>query len=315
MESLNKLYQILIEEDSVNSTIRSYKSEMSMIVVKSLIPDQDSFGVRINYERYLKELDIWASYRNTYNSNLKEIKKISINNYFKEDDSIFFRVIPILIANKNLAIIEDEIIKNMIFTTGNLNSILYNLTIMYIFYYYLNGYDDIYENVKDKVINMSQNNFFNDYGRYYRVNLDSLDMKYKIEFEKIKVDILSSFTTFKSKCLSMEELIGVLEGKNNNLVTTEAKVFARLLEEDSEARVEPVHIDFSNYLMNLREGKISPESLYIKDYIMPDIFQFNQGESFFHSLFNNCKIIKKDEKNNQLASLVQTKTGLYLFKK
>src|SRR5699024_3440021 len=57
--------------------------------------------------------------------------------------------------------------------------------------------------------------------------------------------------------------------------------------------------DMCSYLYKLKKGYINPESLIIREYYLPDIFSFNLGDEFFHTLLNKSKIIdKKESKEN-----------------
>ena len=66
---------------------------------------------------------------------------------------------------------------------------------------------------------------------------------------------------------------------------------------DIDIEIEDSYERIALYVLKLRKSRIDPEDLKIKEYILPDVFEFKEGEVFFHSLLNRSKVIKKEVKN------------------
>ena len=109
------------------------------------------------------------------------------------------------------------------------------------------------------------------------------------------------------------DCINILGEKEGN--TFIGKILYDFLYKEVEYNLPNFYMNMADYILKLRKSRIDPTQLQIKEYILPDIFSFNEGEVFFHSLLKESRIIKKEAKNNIFTSLVQTKTGIYLFKK
>src|SRR6056297_218127 len=113
--------------------IYTYKMQLFIIVCKSL--EYKEKGIGINYERFKEEMTLLKYYLNGSNKALENFYKG--NNYNEEDDSIIFRILPIIISNENNKIIEEEVIKNISKTTTNPKSILDGIISTYVFLEYL----------------------------------------------------------------------------------------------------------------------------------------------------------------------------------
>ncbi len=46
----------------------------------------------------------------------------------------------------------------------------------------------------------------------------------------------------------------------------------------------------NDYIFKLRKSRINPNDLVINEYILPDVFSFNEGEMFFFTPY--LKIVK-----------------------
>lgn len=311
-----ELMENLFKEDFIVNEKYTYLSQLGVITIKSLMPMKDNMGVRIDYRRFLEELSLWEEYRVGENNTLLNLKEKNKEVYWREeDDSIFTRIIPIVIANENWDIIKKEVIKNIIFTTGNIKELFEYLSIAYVIYMIIEKEADLLTKLKEKIIGFAQVEFLKEYEKFYKTPIDTYPGNYKVEFEKEKIQIISLLNGVSiTKYSKLEDLINYINGKDTK--TFIGKVLkGSTYEENNEVRLPDFYKNLSTYLVNLRKGKIKSEQLQVKEYILPDVFSFNEGDVFFHTLLNDSKIIKKEVSNGKLTSLVQTKTGMYLFKK
>lgn len=303
-------------EDYESKGKYTYVSQIGILTIKSLIPSIDDLGVRINYKRFAEELNLWKGYRVGENPSLLNVEKIESNIYWNgKDDSIISRIVPIVSANQNYEIIEEEIINNILLTTGNLREMFQCLSISYILFLLLNKEKDIIERLKEKTIGFAQVDFLEKHQKGYKISLSDYPGNYKVDFEKEKISIISLLNGVDNgKYEELSDCIGVLE--NNQGKTVIGKILYNSLYEDSkEHNLPDFYSNMGKYLINLRKSRIDPKDLEIKDYILPDIFSFKEGDVFFHSLLRDSKIIKKEVRNGILTSSVQTRTGIYVFKK
>ncbi len=303
----------------------SYMVELMIITIKSLLPLKDEVGVEIDYNRFKQELELWMNYRHGENECLlHSIKNIDAKVYWNcSDKSIYSRIVPIVFVNKYFDKIRTEVIKNILFTTGNIDDLLEGLLLSKLLFLIINSnkdYDNILNELKKEIINLSQKQLFDESQKSYRLPIDMFIPKYKINFEKRRIELIN---TLHGKANQFETLVNSLNmiknhNKNNILDTTD--FFVRGVEGILNNKVIYSDIKDKNFIENLclyldklRHGRISPESLYIKNYYLPDIFDFNNGEEFNHSLLNKCKVIKRDRKGDYTISYISTKTGIYRF--
>ena len=310
----NFMENIFIEDYRLEDKY-TYISQIGILTIKSLIPSIDDLGVRINHKRFTEELNLWKGYRVGENPSLINIDKNDSSIYWNgKDDSIISRLAAIVIANQSYEIIEEELIKNILITSGNLREMFQSLSISYILFLLLNKETDIIEKLKKMIIEFSQVDFLEKFSDDYKT-LNDYPGNYKVEFEKEKIFIISLLNGVDSgKYENLSDCLRVLE--NNQGKTLIGKVLYNFLYETAnEHRLPDFYLSMVSYLSNLRKSRIDPKNLEIEEYILPDIFSFNEGDVFFHSLLRDSKIIKKEVRNGIPTSLVQTRTGLYVFKR
>ena len=195
----------------------SYQTQLSIISIKSLLPMKSEEGVRIDYERFDQEYKLWKEYRNGANKSLLNIgDNMDSHIYWNEkDDSILARMIPIILANQDYIIIEDELIKNILYTSGNIEALLENLSIGFILHDLVLGrLDDTRDRLKDRIIKFSQIDFLAKYEDLYRFKLEDYPQNYKISFEREKIHIINLLNGLENtKYFNLGDLVGVLEGK------------------------------------------------------------------------------------------------------
>lgn len=313
---LSNVFYIDIKKNKINKDI----SQIAILTIKSLMPSINEVGNRIDYKRFHEELRLWRYYRTGENNSLLNIlDKPDRDIYFNfKDETIYSRIIPIILANKKYEIIEDEIIKNILFTTGNIENLLEWLLIGRTLSLVLENKDYTMEELKDSlkeyVINFSQVDFLKQYGNLYRFDIGRAS-NYKIVFERTRLDLLNLLNGANlNKYIFMEDILGILEGNTPKTFLGDI-IYVSTQDLAVESELNNFYISMNKYVLRLRKSRIKPEELEIKEYILPDIFIYEEGEVFFHSLLKEVKVIKKEVKDGVLTSLVQTRSGMYLFKR
>lgn len=292
----------------------SYIVEIMLITIKSLKPSLQKDGNVIDYKRFKNELELWKSYRHGMNRNLLySLNKERYSAYDDVDESAYARASIITLANQRWETIKDELIKNILFTTANVELILECLLLSKILYLKLGNdkieYDDILTALKQVIIDISPD----------EIDIDRKD--YKIEFERMRVNLItllnginmdSKFPLLKAmlELLKTEKngqddysnffisgMLGILKGQANGEEIKDLKFIKNLC----------------SYIAKLRKGRITLEDLKLEDYESVDIFSYKKGESFQHPLINFSEVIHKENKSNFEISYIRTKTGVYRF--
>lgn len=315
--NLEKLLLNLFKEDiSINKEF-SHISQLTVIAIKSLMPMIDEQGIRIDYTRFSEELRLWVNYRNGDNSSLLNIQgRVNPHIYWNEkDDSTISRIMPLVLVNQDYKAIEDEIIKNTLFSTGNLQTLFESITLGYLLYLIINNEEDIIGKLKENIIGFSQVEFIDKYEKYYKLDIKDYIGNFKVEFEKEKIQLLNTLNGIKNnRFIYLEDCINVLDKAEST--TFLGSILCEFLNNPNiDFDLPKFYINLGDYVVKLRKSRVDPDQLKIKEYILPDIFSFEEGEVFFHSLLKESKVIKKEVRDNHLISLVQTRTGMYLFKK
>ncbi len=313
----NTMLVVFAEDLEINGD-RSYITDLTIISIKSLVPSRKYVKVNIDYNRYNEEIKLWQYYRNGDNPSLLNLfQNIDSKIYWGEiDDSVYSRVLPITIVNKDFDDIREEIIKNLLFTTGNIETLIETILISKMIFLLINNSENIIEELKEEIINFSQLEFERKYAKYYRIPTSEYKKNYTIDFEQKKIFALNllNFSTspgFKTLKDCLEVLLSNGIGR-----TTMGKCIKVLLDNNiGEIDIDAYYKELSSYLYKLRNGKIAPEVLEIEKYYLPNIFQFNEGEVFYHSLLNKCLVMKKQEIGNDIIIDLNTKSGIYRFKK
>lgn len=313
--SLEKLVLSLFLEDYKINKEYSYQSQIALLTIKSLIPSLEDLGVRMDYKRFKEEMILWSHYRVKGNVSLLNIGDSDVGIYWNEkDDSIFSRIIPILLGNQDYTIAEEEIIKNILFTSGNLQLLFEGVSIAYLINLILKKEDNILEKLKEKIIGFGQLDFLEKYRHCYIMDLSNYPNNYQVDFEKEKIHLITLLNEINTnKYIYLLDCINVLEEKQGN--TFVGKILYNFIYGQEEYDIPRFYKNMADYILKLRKSRIDPTYLQIKEYILPDVFNFKEGEIFFHSLLKESKVIKKEVENNILTSSIQTKTGIYLFKK
>lgn len=314
---LEKIIANIFKNDIKNNKKATKSSQIATITIKSLLPNEKRIGNSIDYKRFREELKLWKYYRINRTDDIdKIIKDKNTWDYFNyRDNSLNSRILPIIVANPDYEILEREAIKNLLYTTGDLKFMwtwIFNIRVIYNL---LRGEEDILEDVKKYIINFAQVDYLNSYSNLYRFSLEDYPGNFKIEFEKERINLINILNGINiPKYNVVLDLIGIIKGKTPE-TNLGAIIISSNKDMDLDIEIPDFYLNMNDYTVKLRKSRIDPEDLKINNYSLPDIFSFEEGESFFHSLLNDVKVIKKEVRNNLLTSLVQTKSGMYLFKR
>lgn len=312
---LEKLLLNIFLEDKFRNKEHTIASQLSMITIKSLMPSNIVRGNLIDYKRFKEEVKLLGYYK-LDKENIFQID-LSREEYFNyKDKTIYSRILPIIAANQDYDIIEEEVIKNILYTTGNIETLLEWIAISKYVFLRLEKDENILENLKEYIINISQIDFLEKYRAEYLYDLSKLDIKFEINFEKARVALISLFHGVDlGKFKYLKNILEVFDSRDEETVVgniiNNASIDKKI---DIDIEIEDSYERIALYVLKLRKSRIDPEDLKIKEYILPDVFEFKEGEVFFHSLLNRSKVIKKEVKNKSLTSSIQTRSGMYLFK-
>lgn len=316
-EKIKDFLLTIFNEDYIkNNNEYSYKSQILIITIKSLMPSKKKAGSIIDYERYKKEFQLWYYYRNGENNSIiNSISALDNKIYWDEfDDTVYTRILPIVLANDKWQVVEEEVIKNTLYTTGKISTLFESLLFSKILYLLLeNNEDNIIDVLKDEVIKFSQKDFVNKYSNFYRISPNKYFGNFTVEFEKTKIDAINMLNKlYIGKFPVVEEIIF----NRDKGISSYWKAIENLVNREKPKEFKSYfYEDMCNYLYKLRKGYINPEVLKINKYYMPDIFSFNIGDEFFHTLLNKSKVINKKENDKTIEIHVETKSGVYKFLK
>lgn len=300
---------------------KKYISEITVLTIKSLMPLQEDIGTKIDYERLNMEMELWYYYRHGGNpSLLNSIESFSREGYLNDiDDSIVIRISPVVFSNSQWEIAKKEILKNILYTTGNVEKILEGVLLSQILFLMINDEKDIILKLKEEIISFSQVNFLEEYSNFFRISVDEYFKNFSINFERNRIEIIGLLNGIKSnKFKVLEESLLVAK---DNYIEEDFHIFAKglywmknniCLDEKESSKF---YKDLCHYIWSLNKGRIDPEVLTIEKYYLPDIFSFNEGDEFYHSLLNRCKVLKKENVSEDIIVYLDTKSGTYRFKK
>jgi hypothetical protein len=312
-----KLIINIFKNDIKSNKSITKMSQLTTITIKSLLPNENRIGNSIDYKRFREELKLWKYYRISEKDNMdKIIEDKNTWDYFNyRSGSLYSRILPIIVANPDYEILEREAIKNLLYTNGDLESLWTWIFNTRVIYNLLKGKEDILEDVKDYIINFTQIEYINLYSQFYRFPLEDYPGNFKIEFEKERINFINILNGINMlKYREAIDLIGIIKGKEPETNLGEI-IISSHKDRDLDIEVPKFYLNINDYIVKLRKSRIDPENLKINNYKLPDIFSFKEGELFFHSLLNDGKVIKKEVRDNLLTSLVQTRSGMYLFKR
>lgn len=311
---LQRLLLNVFLEDKAKNKMHTIDSQLSMITIKSLMPSSEFIGNVINYKRFKEELSLLKYYK--IEKEKYFLTHIEEGLYFRyKDETLYTRIVPIISSNKDYNVIEEEVIKNILYTTGDIESLLEWLLVSRCIFLIIGEEENILDDLKRYVINVSQIEFLEKYKKIYLYNVLKSDINFEVNFEKTRVSLISLLHgIYLGKFKSLRDILEVLNGEDaktsiGNIIKNAS------IGKDTDYHIEDSYKRIASYVLKLRKSRIDPDDLRIKEYILPDIFKFEEGEVFFHSLLNHSKVIKREVKDNSLTSYIQTRTGMYLFKR
>ncbi|WP_425449165.1 hypothetical protein [Dethiothermospora halolimnae] len=302
----------------------SYITQTMIMTIKSLKPLKDKIGNSIDYRRFKEELDLWYYYKNGYNGSLINIIDNNDLNYFNDiDDSIYTRILPIILSNTNWDIIKDEVIKNVLYTTGNIETLLEAILLSKAIYLIMEGkerdYEDIIKEIKEDVINLSQIDFNNRYGNCYRINIAKYRGNYSIDFERKKISLLNLLNGIHQQNYfpTLKETLNIMKGNKKESEYKNLFIIGLtgLCENNSDYEFNgKLFINsLCKYIYKLRKGRIDPQNLRIEVGSSSDVFKFKESDSFKHPLLNDCLVLKRFKSQEHIITYIKTKTGTYRF--
>ena len=318
----------MVTEYEVNQW--SYLVEIMIVTIKSLRPSQKDNGNVIDYERFENELELWKSYRHGMNRNLLySIDNKDNENYFTcIDESIYPRIAVITIANQDWETIKSEVIKNILFSSGNIEVTLECLTLAKLLFLILRDknyeYDNILSELKNEIINFSQQELIS-YDSFYRRPKEAYEKNYKIEFERMRINLISllneidisnNFTVLKESLEILKDEENQEEFETEQNTNFFISGLLGVISEEVESRdIKDVKFleSLCTYISRLRKGRIDIDDLKFKRKDLPNIFSFDQGHVFSHPLLNKAQIIYKGKRDTFEMAYVKTQTGIYRF--
>jgi len=314
-EKIEEFLLAIFNEDFINNNKEySYISQIIVITIKSLMPLEDTIGCAIDYERYEKELKLWYYYRNGGNKPLlNSISTLNESIYWEEfDDTVYERIAPIILVNSEWEIAKEEAIKNILYTTGKIPLLFEGLLLSKALFLLINNEDtDMLNTLKEEIINFSQIDFIKKYSKYYRIPTEEFPGNFTVEFEKCKIHVINTLNTLnKGDFPILEEVIFKKENGKSSYWKGIQSIVGR---EETKKYEDYFYESMCDYLYKLRKGYINPEALKIKKYYLPDIFSFNIGDEFFHTLLNKSKVIERKESKDYIEIYIQSKSGIYKF--
>lgn len=306
-------------EDQIRNQGPSHITDLIIITIKSLIPSEREHGVKIDYRRYHEEIKLWKYYRHGQNSSLMNILgDIDSHIYWEHrDDTVLLRTLPIVLANEDYPVIRDEVIKNVLFSTGNIELLIEALLVAKLLHLILSGEKDVIDSLKQEIINFSQTGFMNSYRKGFRAPMEDYGGRFSIDFERYRIFALNTLNlSYTSQFQELQDCIGVyLDNLSGDSIIGKG-IESCLKENDiDDIELDGCYKNLATYIYSLRKGRIDPKDLKIYDYDLPNIFQFDEGDIFYHSLLNRSKVVKKEITSNGLTVHLATKLGIYKLSK
>jgi len=301
----------------------TYIVEIMIITIKSLVPDESNYGSIIDYERFNEELRLWYYYRHGENNSLLgSLYNINKAYWEYEDDSIFSRIVPIVFANEDWNVAKREILKTILYTTGNISSIFEGIALGKLLFIIIENINidhaELVSLIKDEIVGFSQRDFIRSYIGYFRNSPMSYKGNYTIDFERKRIELLNILNGIDVgfKYNTLKSSFSILAGKEDCVSTSFFLGGLRSLKEDinyETIKDEEFIRNLASFLVKLRKGRISIESLRIDKYILPDVFKYKEGDIFFHTLLKKCQVIKRIDESDRIIIFLKTKSGIYRF--
>lgn len=301
----------------------TYIVEIMIITIKSLVPDEFHHGSVIDYKRFNEELKLWYNYRHGENDSLLGCLDNDEKTYWEyDDDSISSRIAPIVFVNEDWKVARREILKNILYTSGSIFSVFEGLALSRLLFVLISNpaisFDELISLIKEEIVCFSQKDFIMEHSADFRFSLDTYKGNYIIEFERKRIELLNTLNGINVglKFTTLKESLNILREKEGHILPSFFFGGIRGLKagcENTSIKDEDFIRNLCSFLAKLRKGRITAKSLLVDKYVLPDVFQYNEGELFFHSLLRKCQVIKKINTSDTIISLIRTKSGIYRF--
>ncbi|MBZ2175951.1 hypothetical protein K8M07_11950 [Schnuerera sp. xch1] len=310
---------VLFDQDNRINNRPTHITDMIVLTIKSLIPSENYVSTNIDYTRYNEEIKLWKHYRHGENESLMNIfEDFNPHVYWNyKDDSVYQRIMPIILVNNDFSTVKEEVIKNVLFTTGNIETLIEALLLSGILHYQTLDANAMIDRLKEEVINLSQSDFLNKYKKYYRTPIETYRGNFSIDLERSKIQTLNILNLQHSnKFKTLQDCIKtLLDNKEPETIIGKCINAHKKDMNNEQYDFRKYYYQLANYVYKLRKGRIDPKTLKIEKYNLPDIFQLKEGQAFYHSLLNRSKIIRRQETDNNIIVHINTKSGKYTFKK
>ena len=275
--------------DGITDKFAKIEFQLFILSVKSLIPYEDRVGCMFDAERYIKEMDIFAYYKNGNDDAVDFYLKNGTYSDLK-DELLEYKIIPLIIANTDYYVLLDEVMKIVLLFTSNHNSIIDAVIISSVIYEYLGkdsvDSDFIMTRTKERIIEFSLREYLE------KNKLIYADKSYVIDFEKLRIKYLLNDNSLSEHLMQYKSLQFII----NKLYD----------EKSSQVGNEALLDSFSSYLMKIRKGTLNPEKLRIKERKYKDLKEFLKNEEFVHPLLGKCTVVRRNEKE----IIIKNKLGL-----
>lgn len=291
----------------------SYKTEILLITIKSLVPLQDRVAIEIDSKRFFEELKLWKYYRHGSLKKLIYLANENLDHYWEKGDKLLaLRGLILALVNSKKAEFQNVLIKHILWSSGSFETLfeIYALS-MSMYYWQINkgniDKDRMRELIKEDLMSFSRENYLSEYQKYYRKSLDTREGHLNIDFEKEKIKIL---TRIDSWLENREKLIG------HELfyeIFIEALVENQKFDDEETIKDDKFIDAILNYLIKLRKGRVEPATLKLRFEKLNDPFDYSEGEIIEHDLLKNAIVLKRGENDKYIKMLVSSKIGKYRF--
>ncbi len=277
--------------------------QLFLIALKCLIPYEDNIGCFFDMNRYKKEIELFAYYKNGDDDIIDYLikHKIPSNN---NDKLLEFKIIPIILSNTMWEQSFDEVFKAVAFYTLNINTILDALLISSAIHEFINDTEikDIEIITKERLINFSVKKAFAN-------NQIKEDKNYIIDFEKERIKEIIKPVLFEDNRINRYKSLSYIF--KNMVIHVDSDKNEYSIGNNSMTNKNKADIlgNYSQYLCKLRKGIINPEKLKISDKI-PDIKECLKYPVFNHPLLGRCKIVEREK--NEI--IIRNKSGTMRFR-
>ncbi len=324
-------------------------TELSLIMIKCLLDEKEKTKVTIDYSRLQAELDLWNYYRHggadTILLRLKEGESYYQNSQYANDKRGygFSRIMSIILTNKNFEIAKEEIIRQIMYFNEHPQVILTGMLLGRIVFTLLEKGSrsriELLDELKTFIISLEKN-------QLEVLIQKEFTKKYTIQFEQEKINYLMALDRLKSnkdtliklnKIDSQGVLLAALENywllqegalPDFNLTPSndikEALTLAYGfwgINKTSKEDVNIMGIKDHKFIESMGEyiGRIRNYELNRRPY-QPnnkeiDLFQLQLGTVIRHPILNNTKIIHRQEKQQWIKLILETKGGTYILYK